>query len=504
MQRGLYAMTYAMTDEPCDRALLDNVRPAARSNPRPANPYDLAVIGGGPAGILTARAAAAAGAKVALIERNLLGGVCLNVGCISSKALIRAARLYAEMSNADDYGAQAPGEIQVDFPRVMERMRCVRAHLSRRASADALSSAGIDVFWGNAAFAARNAIAVNGEKLLFRYACVASGARPFVPDIPGLSEAGYLTNENIFDLTRRPQRLLVLGGGPLGCELAQAFCRLGSQVTIVQDEPLFLSQEERDAAQILSDALARDGIEIHLNTETTGVKVAGDEKVITLLADDRVTTVNADQILIGAGRVPNVEDMNLEEAGVAYDTTNGVHINDFLQTTNPRIYAAGDSCMEHKFAHIEGASARIVVQNALFRRRRRLSAVAIPWCTFTDPEIAHVGMYVTEARAKNIPVKTFTVPMHDVDRAVIDGEEEGFVKIHVKEGTDTILGATVVASHAGEMINDISLAMESGMGLDRLTSVSHPYPTQAAAIRMAAEACAARRPAPRYRRWFRW
>jgi pyruvate/2-oxoglutarate dehydrogenase complex dihydrolipoamide dehydrogenase (E3) component len=232
--------------------------------------------------------------------------------------------------------------------------------------------------------------------------------------------------------------LLVIGGGPVGCELAQAFARLGSRVTLVQTEPMFLGQEERDAAQLLSDALARDGIEIHLDTRTVGVRVEGSDKVAELIADDRKSTVAVDRILVGVGTAPNVEGLNLEALGVAYDTTNGIPVDDFLRTTNHRVFAAGDVCTENKFPHIESTAGRIVVANALFLGRRRLSDEAVPWCTFTDPEIAHVGMYVTEARQKNIPVKTFTVLMHEVDRAIADGEEEGFVKLHVREGTREI------------------------------------------------------------------
>jgi pyruvate/2-oxoglutarate dehydrogenase complex dihydrolipoamide dehydrogenase (E3) component len=469
-------------------SLLNNVHPESWINPRPADRYNLAILGGGYAGILTALEAVKTGARVALIERNLLGGVCLNAGCISSKAMIRTSRLYAEMRNAGRYGAQRPENIQVDFAGVMERMRRVRSRVSRRRSAHELKAGGVDVFFGEACFTGPDAIAVNGETLRFKRALIAAGARPAIPSTPGLEEAGYLTNETVFELNECPQKLVVIGGGPLGCELAQAFCRLGSQVTLVQDEPLFLDQEERDAAQILSESLARDGIDIHLNTQTVGVRTEGGRKVVDLISDGNKTSAVADAILIAAGRAPNVQGMNLEAAGVDYSEKSGIHINDFLQTSNPRIYAAGDVCLEHKFAHIEGASAHIVTQNALFFGRLRLSALTIPWCTYTDPEIAHVGLYVKEAREKNIPVKTMTVPMHDVDRAMADAEEDGFVKIHIKEGTDRILGATVVARHAGELIGVISLAMSAGVGLRKLGDVSYPYPTQAAAIKMACNA----------------
>ena len=491
-----------------ERTLLQNVRPLDWRNPEPVATYNLVIIGAGPAGMLTALSAARVGAKVALIERNRFGGVCLNVGCISSKAIIRTSRLYAEMRNAENFGAQVPTGISVEFSAVMERMRRVRARMTRRISAQRLSSMGVDVYFGAARFAGPDAIVVEGKRLRFKRALVASGARPAPPSIPGIAAAGYLTNESVFDLTECPRRLLVLGGGPLGCELAQAFCRLGSQVSIVQNDPMFLGNEERDAAQILSDAMARDGIGIHLNTETINVRTEGNQKVVDMVSGDFKFSVTVDEILVGIGSVPNVTGMNLEAAGVQYDMQAGIPINDYLQTTNPRIYAAGDVCSEHKFPNIEAAAAHLVVHNALFWGRLRLSALAIPRCTYTDPEIAHVGLYVTEACAKGIPVKTFTVMMHDVDRAITDGEDEGFVKIHVREGTDKILGATVAASHAGEMITELSTAMTAGIGLRRLARINHPYPTQAQAMKMAADAYLDTRRTPArkwlYKQWLAW
>jgi pyruvate/2-oxoglutarate dehydrogenase complex dihydrolipoamide dehydrogenase (E3) component len=477
----------ALPEKHDEGTLLEDAPSAAWQNPRRVSKYNLVVLGGGPAGILAACVAAALGAKVALLERDLLGGTCLNTGCVPSKSILRTSRLYADMRDAETFGARVPKDIRVDFAATMARMRHIRARIGRRDSAERLSTLGVDVYFGAARFTGRNTVAVAGTTLRFRKALIATGSHPLIPPIPGLVEAGYLTHENVFDLTECPRRLLVIGGGPLGCELAQAFCRFGSKVTIVQKEPMFLRQEERDAAQILSAALARDGVDIHLNTNAVNVRVEGDHKLVDLVSDDNQTTVIVDRVLVGVGRTPNVQEINLGAAGVEYDDVTGVRINDFLQTTNPRIYASGDVCLEHKFTHIEDASAHLVVRNALFWGRKRLSTLTIPWCTYTDPEIAHVGLYVTEAIRKGIPVKTFTVPMHDVDRAIADGEEEGFVKIHVKEGTDKIIGATVVARHAGEMINDISLAIGSGIGLRVLARVIHPYPTQAIAIQMAAD-----------------
>ena len=471
-----------------DRRELLNVHPPDWKNPEPVDRYTMVVIGAGPAGLMTALNAAKLGAKVAIVERDRFGGACFNVGCIPSKAIIRTSRVYAEMRNADSFGAQVPTGISVDFPAVMERMRRIRARISRRVSARRLSYAGVDVYFGEGRFAAPDAVEVEGKRLRFKRALLASGARPQLPSIPGIAEAGYLTNENVFDLAECPPRLLVLGGGPLGCELAQAFCRLGSQVSIVQNDPMFLGNEERDAAQILSGALARDGIGIHLNTEAVNVRMDQNQKIVDLVSDDYKFSLTVDAILVGIGSAPNVERMNLEGAGVKYDKDAGIMTNDYLQTSNPHIYAAGDVCSEKKFPHIEAAAADLVLHNALFWGREKLSALAIPWCTYTDPEIAHVGLYVKEARTKGIPIKTFTVMMSDVDRAVTDGEDEGFVKIHVREGTDEILGATVAASHAGEMISEISLAMNAKISLSALARVNHPYPTQAQAIKMAADA----------------
>ena len=491
-----------------DATLLANVRPADWTNPQPAPSYNLVVLGAGTAGLVTAAGAAALGAKVALVEKNLMGGDCLNFGCVPSKALLRAARFHTDLHHAPRFAGSAPVHLEPDFAAAMERMRRLRAHISRHDSAQRFRALGVDVFLGEGTFADRRTVEVAGATLRFKKAVIATGTRAARPAIEGLDAAGYLTNETVFNLTELPRRLLVIGGGPLGCELAQAFARMGSEVIIAARERYFLPGEERDAAEILADALRGDGIEVRLNTAVTHVTLRDGEKHVRLVNDNQEATVVVDEILVGVGRAPNVEGLNLEAAGVGYDYEHGVRVNDYLQTSNRRIYAAGDVALERKFTHMADATARIVIQNALFWGRKRLSALTIPWCTYTDPEIAHVGVYVQDAQAQGFPLKTFTVPMSDVDRAVLDGDEEGFVKIHVRDGTDTILGATIVARHAGEMINEISLAMVAGIGLKTVSRVIHSYPTQAEAIRKAADAYSRTRLTPFLksisRRWLAW
>ncbi|HVI59121.1 MAG TPA: mercuric reductase [Luteimonas sp.] len=470
------------------RELEDNLHPKDWRQPAPAARYDLLVVGAGAAGLAGARAAAAGGARVALVERDLLGGDCLNYGCEPSKSLIRSARAYAQMRGARRYGAVVPARIDVDFQAAMARAMQLRARLSRHIALPALQRAGIDVFFGHACFSAPDRLRVDDLELRFDKALLASGAEPDVPDVPGLEDVGYFTNESIFGIESLPARLLVIGGGPLGCELAQAFRCFGSSVVIVQDLPLFLPHEERDAAQILSVSFARDGIEVRLNTEVTAIRRDADGIHADLRSDDYVSGIAADAVLVGTGRIPRIHDLGLDVAGVEHDPVRGVHVDALLCSSNPAIYAAGDACMEDKYTHMAVATARMAVANALHGDGQRVDGLVIPWCTYTDPEIAHVGLYVRDAIEQDIAVSTYTVPMHVVDRAVLDGEDTGFVKLHVADGSDRILGATIVAHHAGEMIGQVTQAMVSGAGMRDLARVIHPYPTQSAAIGAAAKA----------------
>ena len=492
-----------------NRTLVANVHPPDWNNPTPAARYNLVVIGAGTAGLVAAAGAAGLGARVALVERELMGGDCLNVGCVPSKALIRAARAWADLNRAGEFGIRVPDGAQADFGAAMERMRRVRAAISPTDSAARFRSLGVDVFLGEGRFSGRDAVRVGDATLRFSRALIATGARAAVPAIPGLPDAGYLTNESVFTLTERPSRLAVIGAGPIGCELAQAFARFGASVWLFDSERQVLKREDPDAAKRVQQALIHDGVRLGLGSEIKRVASGSrGDKVLHVHVGGSTETVIVDSILVGAGRVPNVDGLNLELAGVDFDRRRGVHVDDRLRTSNRRIFAAGDVCSDYKFTHNSDFQARIVIRNALFLGRARASALTVPWCTYTDPEIAHVGLSAREAEARGVAIQTFVQELHDVDRARLDGETNGFVKVHVRAGTDRIVGATIVARHAGEMLPELTLAIVKGVGLGALGNVIHPYPTQADAIRKLGDAHNRTRLTPRIKRllgtWLAW
>jgi pyruvate/2-oxoglutarate dehydrogenase complex dihydrolipoamide dehydrogenase (E3) component/uncharacterized membrane protein YdjX (TVP38/TMEM64 family) len=493
--------------KPLDRHnqdLLANVHPSGWENPEPAPRYNLVVIGAGTAGLVTAAGAAGLGAKVALVERHLLGGDCLNYGCVPSKAIIRSSRVVAELRQAAQYGVKVPPGVEVDFAAVMERMRGLRAGISYHDSVSRFQELGIDVFLGTAHFAGSETVAVGSRILRFAKAVIATGGRAVHPKLEGLADTGFLTNETVFSLTQRPARLLVMGGGPIGCELAQTFQRLGSQIFLLHRYDRIMNREDPEATALVQKRFIQDGVQLLLNAKPLKVTQTATGKVVQYEMSGKTAEIEVDEILVGVGRAPNVEGLNLEAAGVNYEggRGRGVIVNDKLQTSNPNIYAAGDICLPYQFTHLADAAARIVIQNALFFGRKKLSALTIPWCTYTDPEVAHVGLSEGEAQKKGIAVQAFVKPLSEVDRAILDGETEGFVKILVKAGTDKILGATIVARHAGEMISEVSTAMAGGLGLGALATVIHPYPTQAEAIRQTGDLYNRTRLTPSLKRWF--
>jgi pyruvate/2-oxoglutarate dehydrogenase complex dihydrolipoamide dehydrogenase (E3) component len=466
-----------------NRTLVDNVHPPAWRTPEPADRYNLVVIGAGTAGLISAVGAASLGARVALVERHLMGGDCLNVGCVPSKALIRAARAAWDVRNAGVFGVKVPPGAEADFPAVMERLRRLRARISFHDSARRFADLGVDVFIGNGEFLGPDAVRVNGTTLRFSKAVIAAGARAAAPDLPGLREAGYLTNETVFNLTELPRRLIVIGAGPIGCELAQAFARFGSRVTLLQRSGRILPKEDPDISEKLLGAFRQDGVDVRLACQVIKAEKRAADKIIHIESNGKKEEIPADEILIGTGRAPNVEGLGLDAAGVDYDSKTGVHVNDLLRTTNPKIYAAGDVCSPYKFTHMAEAFASLVIQNALFPFRKKVSALTIPWCTYTDPEVAHVGLSAGEAKVRGIETDTFEHAFEEVDRAVLDGEDGGLVRVLVKKGTDKILGATIVARHAGEMISEVTVAMVNNLGLRAIGAAIHPYPTQAEAIK---------------------
>ncbi len=502
-------MPEILPDDRYDSELVANVRPEDWKNPAPAPMYNLVVIGAGTAGLVAAAGAAALGAKVALIEKRLIGGDCLNLGCVPSKTIISSSRVSEEVKEAGGHGINVICGSEADFPAVMERMRRLRARISRHDSAARFRGMGVDMFLGAGRFVGPDRVEVSGAVLSFRKALIATGTHPFAPPVPGLTEAGYLTNENVFNLTARPGRLAVLGGGAIGCELAQAFARLGSSVTLLHNKERLLNREDPDASRIVGNTFAREGIRtVYGDWLLKSIESRGGEKILHIEKDGLKDAVVADELLVAVGRAPNVDGLGLDRAGVRYDRRGGVAVDDYLRTTNPRIYAAGDICLKYKFTHTADAAARVVIQNALFMGRKRMSALVVPWCTFTDPEVAHVGMYEEGARKSGIPVRTFVKPFDELDRAVLEGREDGFVKVHVRQGTDRILGATVVAAHAGELIGEVALAMSAGVGLKTISGVIHPYPTLSEAIKHVADMYNASRLTPPVKgllaRWLAW
>ncbi|MBD0316423.1 MAG: FAD-dependent oxidoreductase, partial [Nitrospiraceae bacterium] len=369
----------------------------------------------------------------------------------------------------------------------------LRAHISHVDSAHRYKSLGVDVYLGQAKFLDATTVTVDGpagaRSLKWVKAVVCTGARAAVPSVPGLQEAGYLTNETVFSLTHLPQRLGVIGAGPVGCELAQTFARFGSRVSLIEAQHGILPREDRDAASIVEEAMSRDGVSLVCCGKDLVIHKADAGKRITVASHGKAYDIEVDDILIGAGRAPNVEGLGLEAVGVQYDFT-GVKVNQRLQTTNPNVYAAGDICSTYKFTHAADAMAQIVIQNALFPHPlgfgyASMKSLIMPWCTFTDPEVAHVGLYEDQAKASGLSVETYTYKLDEVDRAILDGQEEGFARVHLKAGTDTLLGATIVGAHAGENIGELSVAMKAGAGAGVIASTIHPYPTMAEANKKA-------------------
>jgi len=496
--------------------LLNHVHPTGWVDPKPQNKYDLVVIGAGAAGLVTSSGAAGVGARVALIEANLLGGDCLNVGCVPSKALIHAAQLAHTVKNSDflgDSGIFINGNVEIDFAKIMERIRRIRAQISHHDSAERFTKElGVEVFMGRASFVDKTSVVVNGEVLRFNKAVIATGGYPSLIPMQGLEELNALnthpgdgprpyvmTNETFFNMTKQPTALAVIGPGVIGLEMAQSMQRLGTAVTVMGRSGRILPKEDLDHSKIIQNQIEKDGVAFKLSvSEYISIEMSG--KVLDnglpemkfkireeINGEKVITEMLVDAVLVATGRRPNVTGMDLEAAGVEYDSRVGIKVNDRLQTTNSKIFSAGDCCTTFKFTHAADFMARTVIRNALFFGKDKMSNLLIPYATFTDPEIASVGLYGKDCEKKGINYRTFEKNFADNDRAICDGETTGMVRIRVEEKSDKILGATIIGKGAGNMISEITLAMQSSTGLGALAAVIHPYPTNAEAVRQSGD-----------------
>ena len=447
--------------------------------------YNVIVLGGGTAGLVTAAAVAGLGGRVALVERDRMGGDCLNTGCVPSKALISSARLADRIRRAGEWGIEA-GPPRVELARVLARVRERRARIAPKDSKARFEALGVEVIEGSARFVSPREVEAAGRRLKAVSFVIATGSRPLVPAIPGLDDGPFLTNENVFELDSRPERLLVLGGGPIGCELGQAFARLGSSVTILQRAAQLLEREDEDVAACLRERLESEGVVIRTSAPVGRVeRAAGGLRIRLETASS--AAVEGDAVLVAAGRVPNVEGLDLETAGVAF-TKKGITVDSSMRTSQKHIFAAGDVVGGLAFTHAADAHARTIARNILLPAfPAKFDVTAIPWCTFTDPEVARVGLSERDARARGIAIDVFAERIEEVDRAVVEGEEAGFAKVLTAKGTDRILGAAIVAERAGDLIAELVLALKAGVGLAKISGTVHSYPTSGEIVRKLAD-----------------
>jgi len=505
-------------------ALLDHVHPPDWNDPKAnksdgSSTYDIICIGAGVGGLVTAASAAGVGAKVAMIEENLLGGDCLNVGCVPSKAIIHSANLAhtvkGDLERLERAGIFVdPNAVKVDFKKVMERVRSVRSAISHHDSAERFTELGVQVYIGRAVFSSERSVVVNGRTLHFKKAVIATGGYPTLIPMKGLKELHeksfsndsteakpiVATNETFFNMTKQPKRLGVIGAGVIGLEMAQAMQRLGSEVTVFGRSGKVLPKEDEDMAAIVKEQMIKDGISFHLAVSDYK-EIALNGKVLdngypemkmTVVEKDpsgekKESTYEFDALLVAAGRRPNVTGMDLELAKVEYDTKKGLIVNDKLQTTNPRVFGVGDCCSQFKFTHAADFMARTVIRNALFFGKGKMSDLLIPYATFTSPEIASVGLYGRDLEELGIEYRVFEKHFKDNDRAICDDKTEGFIRFRIDAKTDTILGCSIVGEGAGNMIGEVTLAMESGTGIGQMANVIHPYPTTSEVVRQSGD-----------------
>ncbi|MGR5147224.1 dihydrolipoyl dehydrogenase [Photobacterium alginatilyticum] len=454
---------------------------------------NMVVIGAGAGGLVSSYIAAAVKAKVTLIERHKMGGDCLNTGCVPSKALIRAAHTMAEISRANEFGIST-AKPEVDFEKVMARVHNVVAKIEPHDSVERYSKLGVNCIEGDARILSPWEVEVNGERITTRNIVIATGARPLVPNIPGLDTVNYLTSDSIWSLKEQPKRLLVLGGGPIGCELAQSFSRLGSDVTLVEMAEQLLIREDSDAAELVRLSLHNDGVDIKLGhramrfesvTEQDGKVV---QRAYLDFNNEKQVVVEFDAVMLALGRVANVQGFGLEELGITTTERGTVQVNEYLQTEYPNIYAVGDVAGPFQLTHAAAHQAWYAAVNGLFGQFKKFKAdySVLPAATYTSPEVARVGINEKEAEAQGIDYEVVTYGIDDLDRAITDGEDHGFIKVITPKGKDKILGATVVGNNAGELLAEFTLAMRHGLGLNKILGTVHPYPTMSEAVKYTA------------------
>ncbi|HIF9235870.1 TPA: dihydrolipoyl dehydrogenase [Photobacterium damselae] len=454
---------------------------------------NMVVIGAGSGGLVSAYIAAAVKAEVTLIEKHKMGGDCLNTGCVPSKALIRAAHNMAEIQRAAEFGVST-GPIAIDFKQVMTRVQKVISKIEPHDSIERYRSLGVNCITGEAIIRSPWEVEVDGKIITTKNIVIATGARPLVPNIPGLQSVNYLTSDTVWSLQEQPQKLLVLGGGPIGCELAQSFARLGTKVTLVEMAPQLLIREDSDAAKLVQDSLIADGVEIKLEHKAMRFESIVDAngktmgKVYLDFHNEQQVTVEFDAVLLALGRVANVQGFGLEELGITTTARGTVEVNDYLQTQYPNIYAVGDVVGPYQLTHAASHQAWYAAVNGLFGQFKRFKAdySVMPAATYTSPEVARVGLNEKEATAQGIEFDVVTYDIDDLDRAITDGEDHGFIKVITPKGKDTILGATIVGTNAGDLLAEFTLAMRHNLGLNKILATVHPYPTMSEAVKYTA------------------
>jgi dihydrolipoamide dehydrogenase len=462
--------------------------------PRPPRfDRNLVVIGAGSAGLVSAYIAAAVKAKVTLVEKHRMGGDCLNTGCVPSKALIKSARLLAQIKRSEEFGIRS-ASAEFDFADVMERVQRVVKAIEPHDSVERYTGLGVECIEGEAKITSPWTVEVKSaggaRTLTTRAIVIAAGATPFVPPIPGIEQVGYVTSDTVWALRQLPKRLVVLGGGPIGCELTQCFARFGAQVTQVEMLPRILIREDPDVADLVLQQFRKEGINVLVGHKAKQFKVESGEKVLVAERDGRDVRIPFDQLLCAVGRMPNTRGYGLEDLGIPVTRTRTVETNEYMQTIYPNIYACGDVAGPYQFTHTASHQAWYAAVNALFGRVRKFKAdySVIPWATFTDPEVARVGLNESEAKEKNIPYEVTIYGIDDLDRAIADGEAHGMVKVLTAPGKDRILGATIAGEHAGDLIVEFIAAMKHGIGLNKVLATIHIYPTLAEANKYAAGA----------------